>query len=88
MNDLAYFEIITRKMYCVSCAEAEQPVPTAKPTTQNASEERESRNDAIARAHDENMKANACLVEAIMKLAGEVKWLAEKMKFPPQGASP
>lgn len=79
-----YFEIVTRKMFCESCGSAEPPEPTAKPRAQDAPEERESRNDAIARAHDENMKANACLVEAIMKLAAEVGWLAEKLKFPPQ----
>ena len=85
VGDPAYFEIVQRKMFCVSCAEAEQPEPTTKPTAQNVPEDRESR---MQRMHDENMKANAVLVEAILKLAAEVGWLSEKMKFPkPPGGS-
>ena len=42
---------------------------------------------AIAKAHEENMKANEALVAAITALTKEIAWVGQKLKFPPQGVS-
>ena len=46
-----------------------------------------ARETAIAKAHEENMAANKALCDAVALLAHEISWLAQKLKFPPQGGN-
>ena len=62
VDDVAWFNIDTRKMACKSCYEAEPDVNTSQPPVAEVKKVAElSRNDDIRRAHDENMQAGAQL---------------------------
>ena len=77
IDDVAYFDVVARKMWCSSCNDAEPDVVKDLPTVsvpEVTTGHELSRNDlpptyspspkeaAISKAHDENMQANQQLV--------------------------
>ena len=81
VDEVAWFNIETRKMMCIPCHNAEPNVNTNQPPVKDAEKRPEpSRNDIIAKAHEENMQANQQLVlqlatlnKALIDLMNELK---------------